>query len=75
MTIHTDKSVEQMWLHLTDVPFDEDENGELILAEDWAAIFSKGDSRETIWHWFDEMHSKGVAWLLNDFVEEEGMLV
>lgn len=68
--IYTDKSLEEMWIELTDVPFDENETGELILAEDWASIFSKGDSREAVWHWFDEMHSKGVAWLLNEFEEE-----
>lgn len=68
--IYTDKSLEEMWIELTDVPFDENETGELILAEDWASIFRKGDSREAVWHWFDEMHSKGVAWLLNEFVGE-----
>ena len=22
---------------------------------------------ETIWHWFDEHHSKGVGWLMNEY--------
>lgn len=58
-----DKQLETMWDSLADVPFDENENGELVIAEDWEH-FHKGDSQEDIWHWFDERHSKGVAWLL-----------
>lgn len=22
---------------------------------------------ETIWHWFDKHHSKGVGWLMNEY--------
>ena len=29
--------------------------------------FPAGTHREAIWHWFDERHSKGVAWLLYDY--------
>lgn len=60
-----DQKLEQRWEELTDVPFDEDENGELVLAENWY-MFIKGTDRETIWHWFDARHSKGVVWLMNN---------
>lgn len=32
---------------------------------DWQG-WSKGTHREEIWHWFDENHSKGVGWLMNE---------
>lgn len=58
-----DKEIEKIWYSLTDVPFDEDENGELVLSMRWQN-FSKGTAREELWHWFDEHHSKGIAYLL-----------
>jgi hypothetical protein len=61
-----DAKLETKWIELEDIPFDEDSNGELILSEGWY-LFPAGTSREEIWHWFDERHSKGVAWLLNEF--------
>ena len=61
-----DLELETKWQELTDVPFDEDTSGELILTEDWY-LFTKGTSREDIWHWFDERHSKGVVWLLYEY--------
>ena len=33
------------------------------LEDDWF-IFPIGTDKEEIWHWFDERHSKGVAYLL-----------
>jgi hypothetical protein len=64
--IYTDSQLEQMWLDLTDVPFDETEDGRLVLAEDWEQ-FPAGTDREDIWYFFDDNYSKGVAYLLNDF--------
>lgn len=61
-----DEIVEDLWKELGDVPFDEEENGELILAEGWF-IFDKGTDRDTIWHWFDDHHSQGVGWLMNEY--------
>jgi len=58
-----DSQLETQWNELEDVCFDEDSDGELILSEDWYH-FPKGTIREEIWHWFDDRHSKGVAWLL-----------
>jgi hypothetical protein len=65
----TDKELEKLWDELTNIPFDEDEDGELVLAEDWNG-FEKGADRESIWHWFDERHSKGVAWLIYEYESE-----
>ena len=65
----TDKDIEQKWIELEDVLFDEDEDGSLFLASDWW-IFEKGTYREEgIWRWFDDHHSKGVGWLLYEFEE------
>lgn len=61
-----DARLEKLWDELEDIPFDEDGDGELILADNWG-LFAKGTTRTDIWHWFDERHSKGVAWLLNDY--------
>ena len=58
----TEKEVEELWDQLEDVPFDEIED-ELCLAVNWQG-WSKGTSREEIWHWFDEHHSQGVFYLL-----------
>lgn len=60
-----DSYIEKKWDELTDVLFDEKENGELVLEEAWY-MFEKGTSREDIWHWFDERHSEGIAYLLYD---------
>jgi len=64
--ISPDKLVEAMWKTLTDVNIDDAE----CIEQPWF-IFPAGTSREDIWHWFDEHHSKGVGWLLNNW-EESG---
>ena len=61
-----DIKLEKIWDELEDVLFDEDDDGELILADDWY-LFAKGTTRTDIWHWFDDRHSKGIAWLLYDY--------
>jgi hypothetical protein len=43
----SDKELEKLWDELEDVLFDEDENGELVLAGDWN-VFEKGTDRESI---------------------------
>lgn len=61
-----DENVERWWDELSDVPFDDhDPNHDMVLAEDWRR-FKKGTKREDIWRWFDEHHSRGVAYLLNE---------
>lgn len=57
-----DKEVEKLWDELEDVPIDENE----CLDVDWQG-WRKGTNREEIWHWFDEQHSKGVGWLMNEY--------
>jgi hypothetical protein len=61
-----DKKLEKLWNELTDVTLNENENGELVLAEAWNE-FEKGTELEFIWFWFDKRHSKGVGWLMNEY--------
>lgn len=55
-----DVVVEELWDNLADVPIDP-ETEEL---DESYYIWPKGTDKEDIWHWFDEHHSKGVAYLL-----------
>lgn len=60
-----DENVERWWEELADVPFDDPgPEADMVLAEDWGQ-FEKGTKREEIWHWFDEHHSRGVAFLMH----------
>lgn len=61
-----DKKIEELWEQLEDVPFIEDEEHELILDDDFLG-FKKGTTREEIWHFFDERHSKGIYYLLYEY--------
>lgn len=60
-TIQTsDKELEKLWEKFEDVPMDP-------VTECMEAPFldfPAGTHREEIWHWFDERHSEGVAYLL-----------
>lgn len=58
---YDDEKLEAMWDEFGDIPIDEDE----CIDVDWQG-WSKGTHREEIWHWFDERHSKGVGWLMNE---------
>lgn len=67
-----DLKVEKLWEEFANVTLREDEEEEgifkdLVLSCSWH-VFEEGTSREYIWHWFDEEHSKGVAYLLHDYV-------
>lgn len=55
-----DKRLESLWETLADVPMDPDTE----CMEDDFLHFPSGTSREEIWKWFDERHSRGVAHLL-----------
>lgn len=57
-----DKHLEKLWDELTDVPFDENKDGEMVLSHKWY-IFEKGTTRNEIWIWFSQ-HSKGIQYLL-----------
>lgn len=61
--LYTDKLITELWEGMRDIPFDEDEKGELYISKDYGP-FDKGDSREDIWHWFDEHHSVGLYKLM-----------
>ena len=81
----TDKELEQLWQELEDIllveakdfyagnPDYRDDIG-LVLASDWNG-FDAGTYRDCIWHWFDEHHSKGVGWLLNEYDPDEALSV
>jgi len=51
-----DQQLETLWRLGDDVPVDADE----CIEEEWH-IWDIGTSRESIWHWFDAHHSKGVV--------------
>lgn len=60
-----DHLLEKIWDGLEDIPFYE-RDGEQYIEEDYLD-FEEGTSREDIWHWFDERHSKGVHFLLYEY--------
>ena len=72
--LETDRELEKLWEELEDVLFVEDDTMNLVLASPWNG-FDAGTDRESIWHWFDERHSKGVGWLLNGKTEADVSLV
>lgn len=55
-----DVVVEELWGNLTDIPF----NPETEELDEPYYIWPKGTDKEDIWRWFDEHHSKSVAYLL-----------
>lgn len=55
----TDRTLEVAWTDLADVAIDDNE----CILQDWA-LWKAGTHREEIWQWFDERHSKGVAYLM-----------
>lgn len=55
-----DEDLEELWASFADVPM----NPETECIEEKFMGWEPGTSREEIWHWFDERHSKGVAFLL-----------
>lgn len=55
-----DTALEKLWEEFGDVPM----NPETECMEAPFLDFPAGTFREDIWHWFDERHSKGVAYLM-----------
>lgn len=55
-----DREIERYWDMFADVPM----NPETECIEEPFLDWEVGTSREEIWHWFDEKHSKGVYYLL-----------
>lgn len=66
-----DAMIQDLWCELSDIGFVEDKEKRLVLATDWHVpeilFYSKGTDLMDIWKWFDERHTKGVAWLVNEF--------
>lgn len=58
-----DEQLEKKWKELEDIPM----NPETECIEEKWWCFPAGIHREDIWHWFDEHHSKGVGWLMNEY--------
>ena len=58
-----DKRIEALWNEFGDIPM----NPETEEIETKWNNFPAGTNREEIWYWFDEQHSKGVGWLMNDY--------
>ena len=57
----TDLQLEKLWKEFADVPVNsifEDVDTDF-------CHFIAGTNKFEIWQWFDQSHSKGVAWLLN----------
>lgn len=50
----------KLWVELSDVPFREDPEDDLVLDVDWH-IFEKGKPRLDIWHWFESTYNCSVA--------------
>lgn len=55
-----DEELEELWSQFEDVPMDPDTEK----MEDDFLHFPHGTDRAVIWRWFDERHSKGIAYLL-----------
>lgn len=55
-----DRLLEELWEQFADCPMDPDTEK----MDEQFLHFPAGTNREEIWHWFDERHSKGVAYLL-----------
>lgn len=66
------RMIEDLWKNFDDVLLDEDEDSRLITMYDYQFFIGDkeilslpaGTDREDIWHWFDQNHPKGVAYLL-----------
>ena len=55
-----DEQLEALWEDFGNVPY----NDETETIEEDFLSFHAGTHRYDVWHWFDERHSKGVAYLL-----------
>lgn len=55
----TDQELENLWDEFANTPINEDD-----CIEQQFHTFEPGTDRMDIWHWFDENHSKGVAYLI-----------
>lgn len=64
-----DELLEKLWIELEDIPFKEIEGVEYL--DDNYIDFEVGETtKEDIWHWFDDRHSKGIHYLLYEYDKE-----
>jgi len=61
-----DAVLENIWAKFGDVPM----NPETECIEEDFVNWPAGTHREEIWHWFDQRHSKGVAYLMYNGIED-----
>lgn len=59
--VEQDNYLEEIWAGLIDIPI----NPKTETLDERYHIWDVGTSKEDIWHYFDVLHSKGVAYLLN----------
>lgn len=62
--------VESIWEDLTDIPMEVPKKDEGYIADSvtlHGITFPSGITRTELWHWFDEHHPKGIAYLLYNF--------
>lgn len=58
-----DELVERLWKENVDIMWDENENSEMVLDQNWRG-FPVGTFTQDDWfRWVDEFHSKGVGWV------------
>ena len=65
--------IETMWQELADIPLEVPEIGDEFFAEPFTLqgiTFPAGITRTELWHWFDDRHPKGVAYLLYGLQKE-----
>lgn len=61
--ILSDSEVELMWVDFSSVSLKENSDGLLVLQTDWKD-FKSGTDSEIVWSYFDNLHSKGVTYLM-----------
>ena len=58
-----DELVERLWKENIDIMWDENENSEMVLGQNWRG-FPVGSFTQDDWfRWVDAFHSKGVGWV------------
>ena len=62
-----DEDLRKLWVQFGGVPIDPETD----TLEDRFSHWETGVSREEIWHWFDQRHSKGIIYLLYNTSAEQ----
>lgn len=59
ITQEKDRQIAELWEQFSDIPVDSNDEIEEVFY-----TWEVGADRLEIWHWFDEMHSKGLVYLM-----------